>query len=138
MTSAERAVERARQLVGSRFRPQGRRPDVGLDCVGLICAAFDIPAAIVPSDYRLRGRHAGMLDRELRRFFCALPGKEPAAGDVGLFEAGPDQVHLAVVTGSGFIHADARLRRVTECPGRPPWPMLALYRRAANVTEGTE
>lgn len=135
MTAQQCAVERARQLVGSRFRPQGRRPDVGLDCVGLVCAAFDIPAAAVPGDYRLRGRHGGTLDLQLRRFFDAVPVEQQAAGDVGLFGAGPDQVHLAVLTEGGFIHADAGLRRVAERTGAPPWPMLAAYRRSANRDE---
>jgi hypothetical protein len=39
--------------------------------------------------------------------------------------AGPAQLHLAILTGRGFIHADARLRRVVETPGRPdPAPIM--------------
>lgn len=134
----ERAVERARGLVGLRFRPQGRHPKLGMDCVGLVCAAFAIPPGAVPRDYRLRGARADRLDAHMRSFFRKIPATAPAAGDVGLFEAGAGQLHLALFTADGFIHADAKLRRVAECPGTPPWPMLALYRRTADVTEGTK
>lgn len=132
MTVAQRAVERARGLVGLRFRPQGREPELGLDCVGLVCAAFAIPPGSVPRDYRLRGARQDRLAAHMDRFFLRIPPAAPAAGDVGVFEAGAEQLHLALFTAGGFIHADARLRRVAECPGTPPWPMLALYRRSAD------
>lgn len=132
MTVHERAVARARELVGARFRPQGRSPELGLDCVGLVCAAFGIPASEVPGDYRLRGPQLGTLEAHLRRFFRPKPTVSPAAGDVGAFQVSFGQIHLVLFTGEGFIHADARLRRVAECPGDPPWPTLALYRRRAG------
>ena len=135
MTSQEHPVERARQLVGVRFRPQGRCPAVGLDCVGLVCTAFDIPAGEVPCDNRLRGSQQDRLDAQLRRFFRRIAAAERAAGDVGLFQAGREQLHLAMFTWQGFIHADAKLRKIAECPADPPWPMLALYRRSTGRNE---
>lgn len=97
--TGDQVVARARRLIGVRFRAQGRDPAFGVDCVGLVAAALG-----------------------LRR--CG----NPRAGDVALFETGPGQLHLGVLTGAGVIHADARAGRVVERPGVPPWPMPAVWR----------
>jgi cell wall-associated NlpC family hydrolase len=123
------AVERARALVGAPFRPQGRDPATGLDCVGLILCVFAIPPSEVSRDYRLSGNDQTDLERELRRFFrrTSVTRKEP--GDVLLCRVRARQLHLAVDCGASFVHADARLRRVVERPGAPPWPTAGAYRR---------
>jgi hypothetical protein len=50
-------------------------------------------------------------------------------GDLLLLNAGAGQLHLAIASEAGVIHADAALRRVVERPGVPPWPELARWRR---------
>jgi hypothetical protein len=45
-----------------------------------------------------------------------------------LLEAGARQLHLAVRTSHGFVHAHAGIRRVVETPGMPEWPMIGVYR----------
>ena len=45
-----RIARRARSLVGVRFRPQGRDPMLGLDCVGAAAAAAEEPACRLPRD----------------------------------------------------------------------------------------
>lgn len=122
-------TSRARTLVGTRFRPQGRDPATGLDCVGFIAAAFAIPPEAFRRDYRLRGDHRGELEAGLLRWFRRIPDRSAQGGDVMLLQAGADQLHLAVRSSGGFIHADAGLGRVVETPGDPPWPVLATYRR---------
>jgi len=126
---ANTAVLRARSLVGCQFRPQGREPEIGLDCIGLICAAFGLPTGVIPRDYRLRGGQIERLESEMGRFFRRI--QEPAEGDVLVLRVSADQLHLAIATERGFIHADAGLRRVVETPGAPPWPLLSAYRRKA-------
>jgi hypothetical protein len=121
------AVLRARSLVGCRFRPQGRDPEHGLDCVGVVCAAFGIPGDSVPHDYRLRDGGLERLELELSRFFRRV--RDLAAGDVLVFKVAADQLHLGIRSDRGFIHADARLRKVVETPGRPPWDLISAYRR---------
>ena len=125
------AVERARALVGARFRPQGRDPASGLDCVGLVLRAYAIPDAGVPRDYRMSGNEPDRIERQLRRFFGVVDCATRSAGDVLLCRICIGHCHLAVDCGGSFIHADARLRRVVEVPGSPPWPILAAC-RAAN------
>jgi len=108
-------VVAARGCVGARFRPHGRDPSYGLDCVGVAAIAF---GRGVPGDYALRGGTAEVAARAieaigLRRVDAA------EAGDLVLIEAGMGQLHLAVMTDGGFVHADAGLRRVVESPGQP-------------------
>lgn len=124
------AVIRARALVGCRFRPQGRDPEIGLDCVGLACAVYRIPATDVPRDYRLRGAEQMRLRREIDRHFN--PAHDPAAGDLLVCSVAADQLHLAILTDRGLVHADARLRMVVETPGAAPWPVLSVHRRRAQ------
>ena len=130
------AVARARALVGTRFRPQGRTPAHGLDCVGLACAAFNIPSAIVPPDYRLRGCDRRRIEVGLTSFFRRVSRKSALPGDLLLLSVAADQPHLAVMTERGFVHADAGLRKVVETPGAPAWPLVSVWRRRKRKTAG--
>ena len=126
--TASLIVNRARGLVGCAFRPQGRDPVSGLDCLGLILAAYSIPCAGLRRDYRLRGNHAAELRIELARFFRRLPKSRCRPGDLMLCRVAPDQLHLAVNCGESFVHADAGLRMVVETPGTPVWQSEGIYR----------
>ena len=123
-------VERARALVGCRFRPQGRDPELGLDCVGLACATYRLPVEHVPRDYRLRGDDK-RLQSQLARYFTVISAARP--GDLAVLGVAADQLHFALLSERGFIHADAGLRKVVETPGSPPWPILSTHRRRKTV-----
>ena len=127
--SSETIVRRARALVGTRFRPQGRDPVMGLDCVGLIVSAFTLPGDGIRRDYRLRGPHGGELKAELRRHFRRISAGAMRGGDVMLCAVAADPMHLAIECGGSFVHADARLRKIVETPGNPGWPIVAVFRR---------
>jgi len=124
-------AERARALVGTPFRPQGREPHA-LDCVGLVLRTFDLPLASARRNYRLRGDHREELARELKLHFRTVRKAEQRSGDLLLMAVRDDQMHLAVRTGQGFIHAHAGIGRVVETPGAPEWPVLAVYRRRSR------
>lgn len=125
-------AKRAASLIGTRFRAQGRDREQGLDCVGLCLAAYRLPAALARDDYRLRGEHRRELEAAILTIFRPVAPSKAKAGDLLLLMPAPDQPHLAILTGQGFIHADARLRRVVETPGRPPWPVGGTYRLRAG------
>lgn len=124
-----RIARRARALVGVRFRPQGRDPMLGLDCVGAAAAAADIPTDRLPRDYALRGRHLAAIEHELCDLGCQpVPVERAVAGDILVCEAGPEQLHIVVRAWNTFIHADAALRRVVERPLPVPWPVAGAWR----------
>ncbi len=126
MTAGERAVAAARGALGARFRLHGRTADGGLDCVGLAAIALGVDAA--PRGYALRsgdGARAAAMLRAAGLGAC----EAPSPGDVLMMRSGPGQLHLAVWTGDGIVHADARLGRVVERPGVPPWPVMSCWRR---------
>jgi hypothetical protein len=121
-------AERARALVGTRFRPQGRGVG-GLDCVGVVLATYEIRPAEVRQDYRLRGSHRAEVEQSLSKSFRRIARNAARPGDVMLFAVADDALHLAVRTATGFVHAHAGLRRVVETPGEPAWPLLGIYRK---------
>jgi hypothetical protein len=124
-----RIARRARALVGVRFRPQGRDPMHGLDCVGAAAAAADIPPDRLRRDYALRGQHLGAIEHELSDLDCRpVPVERAVAGDLLVCETGPAQFHIVVRAWSSFIHADAGLRRVVERPLPVPWPVVGAWR----------
>ena len=125
----EAAAARARALVGSRFRPQGRRREHGLDCLGLVAAAAELPIELMPTGYAMRSEVSEdmlslTLDGRVEKISIADAGE----GDVLLVQAGPGQHHFLILLKDGFVHADARLGRVVETPGAVAWPVVAAWR----------
>jgi lipoprotein Spr len=122
-------AERARALVGTRFRAQGRAASLGVDCIGLVICAFGLPADGVRRDYRMRGDHRRELLSGLNQSFRRVRPSRRRPGDIVVLAVARDQLHLGILTNGGFVHADARLRKVVETAGAPPWPILAHFRR---------
>jgi cell wall-associated NlpC family hydrolase len=127
---------RARAFVGTRFRPQGRCKETGVDCVGLVLGVFRIAPDLARRDYRLRGDHRAQIERGLAPWFRRLSHGNYRRGDVLLMAVAADQLHLAISTDMGFVHADAGLGRVVETPGRPKWPLVGVYRKRARKLTG--
>jgi hypothetical protein len=121
-------AERARALVGTRFRVQGRDPE-GLDCVGVAIATYRVPAGDVRRDYRLRGDHEVEIRVALTEHFRRVPATQLRAGDLMLMRVSNDQLHFGIRTEAGFVHAHARLLSVVETPGMPEWPLIGAFRR---------
>ena len=124
MSGGETVVARARGCIGIRFRAQGRGRE-GLDCVGLVAVALGLEQ--VRADYALRSGAAEALATALRAAGLR-PVEERAPGDVLVMRVGPGQLHLAIWTGAGLVHADAGLRRVVELPGEIVWPVMSAWR----------
>lgn len=118
-------VAAARGCVGVRFRPMGRDVRFGLDCVGVAGIAF---GRACPSGYAMRGGSAEAIAERIDGFgLDRVTAAGPAC--LALIAAGMGQFHLAVLTDTGFVHADARLGRVVETPGMPGG-IVALWREA--------
>ncbi len=114
----EQAWACAVALVGVPFRLQGRSAETGLDCIGLVLAAFagaGVRLASIDS-YALRGfpleRALALMDAS----GLARTGVPVQSGDVGLFLLPARQLHLALLAPGEIIHADAGQRRVCAAP----------------------
>lgn len=129
MDDAARAIlARAQALVGTRFRPQGRSAATGLDCVGLILASFDLATQSVRRNYRHPGLELATVMAEMPPALRRVAPSQRRDGDLLLLGVATNQIHFAVQSPIGFIHADAGIGWVTEVPGPPSWPVLAVYR----------
>ena len=122
---------RASALVGTRFRPQGRNLQRGVDCLGLILVVFEIPDAGIRRNYRLRGDHRSEITVHLQRHFRRIPARDVRPGDLLLLSVATDQLHFAITTQRGFVHADAKIGKVVETPGATRWPLAGAYRKRA-------
>jgi hypothetical protein len=124
-----RIARRARALVGVRFRPQGRDPLLGLDCVGTAAAAAEISPGRLRRNYALRGQHLATIEHQLCDLGCQpVPVERAAAGDLLVCQTGPSQFHIVVRAWESFVHADAGLGRVVERPLPLPWPVACAWR----------
>ena len=113
-----RAFAAARAMVGVRFRPQGCDPATGLDCAGLVWAAYDAAGRrlVRPACYPLRGWGRARVEAALAAagFVVAVGGAR--VGDVALIAYPAGQFHLGLLGTATFVHAHAGLRRVVETP----------------------
>ena len=129
----EEIAARACALVGTRFRPQGRNPDHGLDCVGTAAIAAGIATDHIPRDYALRSQSLVEIEHRLCDLGCRpVKGHVLELGDVVVCGTGPAQFHMVIITPFGFVHADAALRRVVERPYPIPWPLMGAWRVAGD------
>ncbi|MCW0200027.1 peptidoglycan endopeptidase [Sphingopyxis sp.] len=104
-------------MVGARFRPQGRDPATGVDCVGLVWAAYAAAGCVrpLPVGYPLRGWARERVEAALAAAGFA-PVDDGRDGDVALIALAAGQFHLGVMGAASFVHAHAGLRRVVETP----------------------
>lgn len=112
-------------LVGAPFRLHGRDPVAGLDCVGVAALVFGVND--VPRGYSVRTADGGSVAALIDAAGLRRVSRVPRAHDLVLVRSGPVQCHLVVMTGAGFVHADAGIGRVVETPGALPWPVIAVW-----------
>lgn len=108
----------AEALVGARFRLQGRDAVTGLDCVGVIVAAYAAAGVRLAAldDYPLRGVSLRRAEAAVEAAGLRRVRGRIVMGDVGLFALPGRQLHLALQAPGRIIHADAGMRRVASAP----------------------
>lgn len=112
----------ASNFVGARFRLHGREAETGLDCIGLVIAAYrQAGVEIAPTfdDYPLRGMSLPDIISTFTASGLTFRQGAPRTGDIALIACGHGQYHAALIGPDSHIHAHAGLRRVVETPG---WP----------------
>ena len=125
----------AEALVGVRFRLQGRDPATGLDCVGVIVAAYAAAGVRLAAlgDYPLRGMALRRAEALLAAAGLVPVRGATAPGDVGLFALPARQLHLALLAPGRIIHADAGQRRVVLAPANRLPEAATRWRWAAII-----
>lgn len=125
-----RAFAAARAMVGVTFRPQGCDPATGLDCVGLVWAAYAAVGCrlVRPVGYPLRGWSRERIEAALTAAGFVAARGSAHAGDVALIAYPAGQFHLVLLGSASFVHAHAGLRRVVETPLDGPISGLACWR----------
>ena len=121
-------VAAARACVGTRFRPQGRTPGLGLDCVGVVLFAAAVAPFRLPvlPPYRLGGTPPDIA--AIFAEISALCVDIALPGDVLVIAPAPGQRHFGIVTPAGLVHAHAELERVVEGPIDPAWQIMQAWR----------
>lgn len=126
MSLGLQALEAARGMIDTPFHHQGRKPGVGLDCVGLLVAAaraIGYPIIDCPGyspDPRLDDRLIGYLKKNLD------PVEGPReAGDVLVLKLNTRKgspCHVGLLSAPGrILHAYLPARRVLDMPVKPKW-----------------
>ena len=125
-------------LLGVPFRLHGRDPASGLDCVGLVAAAYAAAGyapALLPDRYRLRGEDAASVLRWLTDAGLVAAHGAVQPGDVALSAMGFGQLHLMLLAPDGALHAHAGLGRVVLTPGAPPGRVTGRWRVLASLLD---
>lgn len=123
------ALSRARALIGTRARLQGRDSAAALDCIGLIIAAFDLPKQAFAADYALRNHSLANVDEQMLPFFRRVTRPTSRPGDVSVMRVAAGRLHLGMLSNEGLIHADLRLGRVVCRPGPCEHEIVRVFRR---------
>jgi cell wall-associated NlpC family hydrolase len=133
----EEIVARARALIGVRFRLQGRDPEQGLDCIGVVTMAMGVPKEKVRRDYIVpSSMTAERMNEEIAELgFIRIAPAAAKDGDLLLVRPGAGALHLLILTDTGFLHADMRRRRTVEVPGAVPWPIVSAWRHFAVAAD---
>jgi cell wall-associated NlpC family hydrolase len=113
-------AQAAEKFAGAPFRLHGRDPQTGLDCIGLLEAAFTACGmdARLPTGYSLRTGWWQDLESHAARLGF-VPCKAPVSpGDIFLLRPSPVQMHFAIAsTAPGLmVEAHAGLRKVVISP----------------------
>lgn len=117
-------IEKARALIGTPWKHQGRNPAVGIDCIGMVTISLAIKEGTV--DYRRDPSH-GKLEAALEaQFGPPIPKEDMRHGDVVAIAYGKCVRHVGLVAqgaaGLNLIHTDqVVVNEVTEHPLDAKW-----------------
>ena len=136
LVATDLMIAAARGCLGTPFHHQGRLPEVGLDCIGLVIVGLRA-AGITVQDRRDYGRRpdgqslAAALLQHGARLVPAI-----AAGDVLLFRYDGQPQHAALATSvDSLIHSFAPAGAVVETAIGPYWQrrLTGVYRFAFSA-----
>lgn len=127
MATRAQVIQAARECLGTPFRHQGRKPGIGLDCVGLVRWPAVVLGLVPPTaDYLTYARSPDpyVMREQLTKYAREIPPNEARPGDILWLRIYRDPTHLAILTfDHTIIHAVSDGPRcVVEHGFRAPWP----------------
>ncbi len=137
--SADIFVEAARDCLDTPFHHQGRKKEIGLDCIGLVVVALRALSfkVIDRLDYGPRPDGVSLVDA-----LVAHGAKKVNAiqkGDILLFRYDHQPQHVAIASSpSSLIHAFAPAHKVVETHIGPYWRrrIFGIYRFTFDFKDG--
>ena len=124
-------ITAARKCIGTPFHHQGRKPGVGLDCIGLIVIALQAAGMTVNDRTDYGRRPDGTSLAAALTAHGATPVDSISAGDILLFRYDGQPQHVALATGEDtMIHSFAPAREVVETSIGTYWRrrLVGVYR----------
>lgn len=133
MSRRDAVVAQARTVLGVKFRHQGRVPERGLDCAGLVVWTFtSLGYSVEDCTCYARRPEPEQVRMEMLRSFESIALTEVKPGDVYSLRVAPGgpALHLAIATETGLIHASGLSRKVIEHRLDPYWAdcLVEAYR----------
>ena len=112
------AFAAARSMLGCRFRLQGDDPATGLDCVGLIRAAYRKAGIELTglANYPMRGWSEKKIIDSIDASGLERWAGTHQEGEIVMLRLPARQIHFALQGHDLLIHAHAGLRRVVASP----------------------
>ena len=107
MIDRKAIVSAARSQIGRPFKHQGRRPDTGFDCIGLVLYAYSSSGHERILDHDRRGYGRQPAGDTLRSAIEAVFDRTdmPLPGDIAMFSFAKSAQHVGIVTDVGLCHA---------------------------------
>ena len=128
---ADKFVEEARACLGTPFHHQGRKKEIGLDCIGLVVVALCALGFKVADrlDYGLRPDGSSLVKALVEHGAQKVMFLQK--GDILLFRYDHQPQHVAIASSPcSLIHAFAPARKVVETQIGPYWRrrLVGIYR----------
>jgi cell wall-associated NlpC family hydrolase len=108
-------ISAVKSYIGTPFHHQGRLPQVGLDCAGVVvCAAKECGIAVDDQQGYARTPANGMLEQAVFAHCERITLMDTVDGDILLFKFLREPQHLAVYAEGKLIHAYSSVGKVIE------------------------
>lgn len=123
-------IAAARDCLGTPFHHQGRQPQLGLDCIGLVVVALRAAGMTIDDRQDYGRRPDGHALEAALRQHGAIKADGIAAGRVLLFRYDRQPQHVALATSAAtMIHSFAPVAEVVETCIGPYWQrrLVGIY-----------
>jgi cell wall-associated NlpC family hydrolase len=121
-------VAKARGQVGTRYKLGGTKPNIALDCSGLVKYALSVLDVVLPRTAQSQSKVGAEVPRDL----AALK-----PGDVLTFGRGKRVSHVGIYVGDGkMVHASTSKRQVIETSLTTRSPLIKQWKGVRRFVDG--